>query len=214
MGWTSEMVAQDYCVPRERMDELALLSHSRASEATKSGIFDEEILPVDTFHLTESGEKKPVTVKVDDGIRNDTTLEALQKLKPAFPQWGGGVSTGGNSSQVTDGAAACFLMRRSAAEQLGVPILARHLGTSVVGVTPRHMGIAPVEAISRILRRTGIHKDQVDLWEVCLFQSFSRRVSACNQINEAFSSMYVYCVEQLGLDIEKVNVRGGAIALG
>lgn len=198
MGWTSENVGRDFNVPREKMDQYALRSHQRAEAATKDGRFKQEILPLKATQINaETGEKKEVTVEADDGMRMGTTLEALNKARPAFPQWGN-LSTGGNSSQVTDGAAAAFLMTRRKAEELGLKPLARHVATSAVGVTPKHMGIGPAIAVPKVLEKAGLTKDQVDLWE----------------INEAFSTMYVYCVETLGLDLEKVNVNGGAIALG
>lgn len=172
MGWTSEMVGQDFHIAREKMDEYALRSHTRASEATKSGLFLEEILPVKTIQKNEeTGEVKDVVVDKDDGIRHGTTIEALAKARSAFPNWGLGLSTGGNSSQVTDGAAAAILMRRSVAEKMGLPILATHVGTSVTGVTPKYMGIGPAEAIPQILKKTGLAQSDVSLWEVRIFPS-------------------------------------------
>jgi len=198
MGWTSENVGRDFEVEREKMDRYAVRSHNRAEEATKSGKFLHEILPIKATQVNaETGEKTEIVVDKDDGMRFGTTYEALAKGKPAFPQWGP-LSTGGNSSQVTDGAAAAFLMTRRKAEELGLKPIARHVATQVVGVTPKHMGIGPVPAIEKLLSKTGVAKEDVDLWE----------------INEAFSTMYVYCVEKLGLDLEKVNVNGGAIAIG
>ena len=139
MGWTSENVGRDYRIAREKMDQYALRSHNRAEEATESGKFLQEILPIKTFEVnSETGEKKEIVVDKDDGIRLGSTLEALKKARPAFPQWGE-LSTGGNSSQVTDGAAACFMMTRRKAEELGLKPLARHIATSVVGVTPKYM---------------------------------------------------------------------------
>lgn len=199
MGWTSEMLAQDYGITRQQMDEVALVSHTRASEAQKSGRFQSEIMPIETLVIDEAtGQSNPVVADHDDGLRHGTTLEGLAKARPAFPDWGNAVSTGGNSSQLTDGAAAVVLMRRSKAEQFGLPILAKHVGTTVVGVSPRIMGVGPVPAVRQILRRLGLEKDDVDLYE----------------INEAFSSMYVYCLKELNVDIAKVNVNGGAIAFG
>ncbi|KAF8600992.1 3-ketoacyl-CoA thiolase [Ceratobasidium sp. AG-I] len=197
MGWTSENVAADFDISREKMDALALLSHNRASEAQKSGRFAEEIIPFKTVLKDENGVAKEVVIDKDDGIRHGSNMEAMAKARSAFPDWGKARSTGANSSQVTDGAAAALLMRRSTAEKLGLAdkIIAKHVATSVVGVEPKYMGISPA---SKVLERTGLKISDVDLFE----------------INEAFSSMYVYCVEKLGLDIEKVNVNGGAIALG
>ncbi|KAG8926279.1 hypothetical protein FRC01_009059 [Tulasnella sp. 417] len=199
MGWTSEMLAQDYGITRQQMDEVALVSHNRASEAQKSGRFQSEIMSIETSVIDEAtGQLKTVVADHDDGLRHGTTLEGLAKARPAFPDWGNAVSTGGNSSQLTDGAAAVVLMRRSKAEQLGLPILAKHVGTTVVGVSPRVMGVGPVPAVRQILQRLGLEKDDVDLYE----------------INEAFASMYVYCLKELNVDIAKVNVNGGAIAFG
>ncbi|CAE6532291.1 unnamed protein product, partial [Rhizoctonia solani] len=197
MGWTSENVAQDFNITREDMDELAALSHKRASEAQRTGKFT-EIVPVEGFSKSESGERTRIIVDKDDGIRHDSTAAALGKIRSAFPQWGGGKTTGGNASQITDGAAAVLLMRRKKAEELGLPILAKYVTTSVAGLAPRIMGIGPTYAIPMVLEQTGLSIGDVDLFE----------------INEAFASMYVYCVRKLGLDIEKVNVNGGAIALG
>ncbi|KAG8967731.1 hypothetical protein FRC03_009424 [Tulasnella sp. 419] len=199
MGWTSEMLAEQFDISRARQDEYALMSHTRASKAQQAGLFDEEIAPIEAmFTDPETGLTSKIVAKKDDGLRHGSTLEGLSKAKPAFPQWGKGRSTGGNSSQLTDGAAAVLLMRRSKAEELGLEILAKHVATTVVGVQPRIMGVGPAYAIPKILERCGLKKDDIDLYE----------------INEAFASMYVYCVEKLGLDIEKVNVNGGAIAFG
>lgn len=139
MGWTSENVGRDFKVSREKMDKYALRSHNLAEEATKSGKFLEEIVPIKTFHVNaETGEKKEVTITKDDGIRNGSTYESIAKGRAAFPQWGE-LSTGANSSQVTDGAAAAFIMTRRKAEELGLKPLARHIATSVVGVKPKYM---------------------------------------------------------------------------
>ncbi|KAJ1301606.1 hypothetical protein OPQ81_008854 [Rhizoctonia solani] len=197
MGWTSENVAQDFNISREDMDQLAALSHKRASEAQRGGKFT-EIVPVEAFSKSESGERTRIIVDKDDGIRHDTSPAGLAKIRSAFPQWGGGKTTGGNASQITDGAAAVLLMRRKKAEELGLPILAKYVTTSVAGLAPRIMGIGPTYAIPMVLEQTGLTIGDVDLFE----------------INEAFASMYVYCVRKLGLDIDKVNVNGGAIALG
>ncbi|KAF8745169.1 WD40 repeat-like protein, partial [Rhizoctonia solani] len=193
MGWTSENVAQDFNITREDMDQFAALSHQRASEAQRTGRFS-EIVPVEGFSKSESGERTRIIVDKDDGIRHDTNPAALGKIRSAFPQWGGGKTTGGNASQITDGAAAVLLMRRKKAEELGLPILAKYITTSVAGLAPRIMGIGPTYAIPMALEQTGLTVGDVDLFE----------------INEAFASMYVYSVRKLGLDIEKVNVNGGA----
>lgn len=139
MGWTSENVGRDFKISREKMDRYALRSHNLAEAATKSGKFLEEIVPVKAFQVdAETGEKKEVTIDKDDGIRSGSTYEAIAKGRAAFPKWGE-LSTGANSSQVTDGAAAAFIMTRRKAEELGLKPLARHIATSVVGVTPKYM---------------------------------------------------------------------------
>jgi acetyl-CoA acyltransferase 1 len=139
MGWTSENVGRDFKISREKMDRYALRSHNLAEEATKSGKFKEEMVAIKTFQINaETGDKKEVIVDKDDGIRSGSTYEAIAKGRSAFPQWGD-LSTGANSSQVTDGAAAAFIMTRRKAEELGLTPLARHVATSVVGVTPKYM---------------------------------------------------------------------------
>ncbi|RVX70601.1 hypothetical protein B0A52_05253 [Exophiala mesophila] len=198
MGWTSENVARDFNITREAQDKYATMSHNRAENAQAQGWTDDEIAPVTTQWIDpKTKEKKTITLTKDDGVRPGTTYEGLSKIRSAFPHWGP-TTTGGNASQVTDGAAAVLLMKRSTAEKLGQPIIGKYVKSTVVGLQPRIMGIGPSLAIPKILELTGLTKDDIDLFE----------------INEAFSSMYVYCVEKLGLDIEKVNVRGGAIAIG
>ena len=173
-------------------------SFQRAERAQKSGFFT-EIVPSEAYKLDpKTGTRTKIILTSDDGIRPGTTREALGKINSAFPQWGEGKTTGGNASQITDGAAAVLLMTRRKAEELGLAILAKHVTTAVVGLAPRIMGIGPSIAIPMVLQQAGINKDDVDLFE----------------INEAFASMYVYCVRTLSLDINKVNVNGGAIALG
>jgi acetyl-CoA acetyltransferase family protein len=198
MGWTSENVAVDYNVTRDEMDDWAARSFQRAERAQKAGIFDREIVPFTAFIKDASGARVKVVLTKDDGIRYGTTKESLSKIKSAFPQWGKSLTTGGNASQITDGAAAVLLMTRRKAQELGVTILAKHISTAVIGVAPRIMGIGPVPAIRTVLDNAGIIIDDVDLFE----------------INEAFASQSVYCIKELGIDPEKVNVNGGAIALG
>jgi len=199
MGWTSENVAADFDISRDEMDEFAARSFQRAEAADKTGKFAYEIVPFTAFVKDPTtGERTRKIITRDDGIRYGTTKDALLKVRPAFPQWGRGQTTGGNASQVTDGAAAVLLMTRRKAEELGLKILAKYVSTAVTGLAPRIMGIGPSIAIPMVLEQVGITKDDVDLFE----------------INEAFASMYVYCVKKLGLDHGKVNVNGGAIALG
>ncbi|KAI0689874.1 thiolase [Cytidiella melzeri] len=198
MGWTSENVAGEFGVSREDMDAFAALSFQRAEHAQKAGYFKNEIVPIDAIVRGPDGSVTTKVVSQDDGIRYGTTKESLSKVKPAFPQWKPAQTTGGNASQVTDGAAAVLLMKRSKAEALGLKVLGKHVTTAVTGLSPRIMGIGPRIAIPMVLAQAGLSQNDIDLFE----------------INEAFASMYVYCVKTLGLDIEKVNVNGGAIALG
>jgi acetyl-CoA acyltransferase 1 len=198
MGQTSENVGKDFNISRERQDKFAAESYRRAEVAQKAGWFDDEIAPITTkVKDPKTGEEKTVTLTKDEGIRYGTTFESLQKVKPAFLPHGDR-SHAGNSSQLTDGAAAILLMKRSTAEKLGQPILAKYVGATVAGLPPRIMGIGPSVAIPKLLSKFNITLDDVDLVE----------------INEAFASMAVYCLETLKIDHQKLNVRGGAIALG
>ncbi|KAF2861625.1 beta ketoadipyl CoA thiolase [Piedraia hortae CBS 480.64] len=193
MGQTSENVAKDFNVTRELQDRYAAESYRRAETAQKAGWFADEIAPI-----TVTRDGKSVTLTQDEGIRPGTTFEVLSKLRPAFPSFGDR-STGGNSSQVTDGAAAVLMMKRSKALELGQPILAKYVGTTVAGLAPRIMGIGPSIAIPKLLGKYGLDLDKdIDVVE----------------LNEAFASMAVYCRDTLKLDWQKMNPRGGAIALG
>jgi acetyl-CoA acyltransferase 1 len=194
MGVTSENVAERYGITRKEQDELAVISHTRALRAQKEGRFKKEIVPVSTAFVTPEG-KKDIVVAEDDGPR-ETTMEGLSKLKTVFKA--NGTTTAGTSSQVSDGAAAVLLMRRSKAEELKVPIIGSMKGFAVVGVEPDVMGIGPAEAIPAVLKQTGLTVNDIDVFE----------------LNEAFASQAVYCVKKLGLNIDKVNPNGGAIALG
>ncbi|KAJ9121700.1 hypothetical protein QFC22_002320 [Naganishia vaughanmartiniae] len=152
MGWTSEMLALDYDVSREKQDTYGLVSHTRASAAQKSGKFKDEIVPLRTTVLVDPKDpsntaREEITVHEDDGIRHGLTMDKMRTAKPAFKDYGEARSTGPNSSQVTDGAAMLLMMPRWKAEQLGLDVLAKHVGTSVVGCTPRVMGVGPVYAI-------------------------------------------------------------------
>ncbi|XP_042382412.1 3-ketoacyl-CoA thiolase 2, peroxisomal-like isoform X1 [Zingiber officinale] len=197
MGITSENVAHRYGITRQEQDQAAVESHRRASAANAAGKFREEIVPVTTKVVDpKTGEQKQVTISVDDGIRPDTSMSVLSKLKPAFKK--DGSTTAGNASQVSDGAGAVLLMRRDLAMQKGLPILGIFRSFSAVGVEPGVMGIGPAVAIPAAVKAAGIQLDEIDLFE----------------INEAFASQYVYCCKMLKLDPEKVNVNGGAIALG
>jgi acetyl-CoA acyltransferase 1 len=195
---TSENVGNDFNISRRQQDEYAVESFRRAEVAQKAGWFDDEIVPVTTkVKDPKTGEEKTVTLTRDEGPRYGTTLESLLKIRPAMPQFGD-KTTGGNASQVTDGAAGVLLMKRSKAIELGQPILAKFVGATVAGVPPRIMGIGPSVAIPKLLQKFQLTKEDIDIFE----------------INEAFASMAVYCLNVLGLDHAKVNPRGGAIALG
>ncbi|CAG8507450.1 24444_t:CDS:2 [Cetraspora pellucida] len=197
MGITSENVAKDFGITRVQQDSFAAESHKKAAAAQEAGFFKDEIIPVETKWIDpKTEEEKTIIVSADDGIRKGTTLEGLAKLKPAFAK--DGVTTAGTSSQVSDGAAAVLLMKRKTAEKLGLPILGKFIRSSVVGVPPRVMGIGPAYAIPEVLKRTGLGINDIDIYE----------------INEAFASQAVYCIEKLGIDKKKVNPKGGAIAIG
>ncbi|GAA5839225.1 hypothetical protein JCM5353_008542 [Sporobolomyces roseus] len=197
MGITSENVAAQYNVTRDAQDAFAAASFQKAAAAQKAGKFKDEIVPVKT-KVTDpkTGDEHEITVSEDDGIRAGVTKESLSKLKPVFSKTGS--THAGNASQVSDGAAAVLLTRRSKAKELGLPILAKFCCCAVAGVEPKVMGIGPAFAIPKVLSKAGISKDEVDLWE----------------INEAFASQAVMSVDTLGLDYAKVNPSGGAIALG
>uniref|UniRef100_A0A2N9F4Z6 acetyl-CoA C-acyltransferase n=1 Tax=Fagus sylvatica TaxID=28930 RepID=A0A2N9F4Z6_FAGSY len=197
MGMTSENVAQRYGVTRQEQDQAAVESHRRAAAASASGKFKDEIIPVSTKVVNpKTGEEMPVTISVDDGIRPNANLTDLAKLRPAFKK--DGTTTAGNASQVSDGAGAVLLMKRSLAMQKGLPILGVFRSFTAVGVDPAVMGVGPAVAIPAAVKSAGLELEDIDLFE----------------INEAFASQYVYCCKKLGLDPEKVNVNGGAMALG
>lgn len=188
MGITSENVANEYKISREDQDRFALESHRRAAVAQEEGRFKREIVPV----ILPGGS----AITKDEGVRRDTTLERLGSLRPAF----GGATTAGNASQVSDGAAAVLLARRSTASALGLPILGRIVRFEVVGVAPRVMGIGPAVAIPRLLKNigSGLRIEDVDVFEV----------------NEAFASQSLMVMQKLRIPHEKLNPNGGAIALG
>jgi acetyl-CoA acyltransferase len=199
MGLTAENVAEKYAVSREDQDAFALRSHQRANAAVTSGLFDPEIVPFDV-EVTEYSAGSPLsrkfTVKRDEGPRADTTLEALAKLKPAFKE--GGTVTAGNSSQTSDGAAAVVVMSAERAAQLGLKPLARFVCFATGGVPAELMGIGPIAAIPKALKIAGLKLDDIDLVE----------------LNEAFAAQSLAVMRGLEMDPEKVNVNGGAIALG
>jgi len=198
MGQTSENVGKDFNITREMQDRYAYESYRRAEVAQKEGWFDDEIVPITTVVKdAKTGEEKTVTLTKDEGPRWGTTYEGLSKIRPAFLPFGDR-SHGGNSSQVTDGAAAVLMMKRSMAEALGQPILAKFVGATVAGLPPRIMGIGPSVAVPKLLSKFNLTIDDIDIIE----------------LNEAFASMAVYCLNTLKIDHSKMNIRGGAIALG
>mmetsp|Transcript_52571 Transcript_52571/g.167143 ORF Transcript_52571/g.167143 Transcript_52571/m.167143 type:complete len:442 (+) Transcript_52571:103-1428(+) len=196
MGITSENVAAKFGISRDTQDAFAAASHNKAAHAQKTGRFRSEIVPVHTTIKDKEGNEQAVTVEHDDGIRPGMSPEALGKLKAVFKE--GGSTTAGNASQVTDGAAASLLMKRSEANRRGLPILGVFRSFAVVGCDPAIMGIGPAVAIPEAVKKAGLSVRDIDLFE----------------LNEAFASQATYCAAHLGLDPEKVNVNGGAIALG
>jgi acetyl-CoA acyltransferase len=199
MGLTAENVAAKYGITREQQDEFALRSNQKAAHAVDNGIFDPELIPIDV-ELTEYADgktvKKNFTVKRDEGPRGDSTIEGLAKLKPAFKD--GGTVTAGNSSQMSDGASAVMVMSAEKASELGLRPLARFVSFAVGGVPPELMGIGPVAAIPKALKLAGLSAKEIDLFE----------------LNEAFAAQSLAVIQQLELDADKINVNGGAIALG
>lgn len=200
MGHTAEAVASKYGVTREEQDAFAVRSHERAAQAIAEGKFNDEIVPVEvTERFVDEQNKlqeKTFTFKMDEGVRQGTSVETLQKLRPAFHVKGS--VTAGNASQTSDGAAAVLVMDREEAEAQGLRPMAKFLGFAVGGVPPEIMGIGPVVAVPKALKIAGLTIEDIDLWE----------------INEAFASQSIQVVKELGIDLEKVNVNGGAIALG
>ena len=200
MGHTAEEVARRYEVSREEQDAFAVRSHELAEKAIKEGKFKDEIVPIEVTQHYVGKDNKPAsrtfTFDTDEGVRSGTTVESLAKLRPAFNVKGS--VTAGNASQTSDGAAAVLVMDREEAEAQGLQPMAKFLGFAVGGVPPEVMGIGPIVAIPKALEIAGLTQDQIDLWE----------------INEAFASQSIQVVRHLGIDIDKVNVNGGAIALG
>lgn len=200
MGLTAEAVANEYKISREDQDAFSYASHMKAAAAVKNGYFKDGILPirVQEVFLNEKGKKssKEIMVDTDDGIRSDTSLEGLSKLKPAFA--GGGSVTAGNSSQTSDGAAFVIVMSDTMIHQLGLKPLARLVSCATAGVHPRIMGIGPVEAVPKALKEAGLSAADIDLIE----------------LNEAFASQSLAVIRALNLNPDIVNINGGAIALG
>lgn len=197
MGVLSEQMAKAKGIARADQDAFAVFSFQKAVEAQERGLFDQEIVPL-TVQWTDpkTGQEETITVSKDDGVRQGITAESLGKIRPAFAK--DGSIHAGNASQISDGAAAVLLMKRSTAERLGQNILGKFVQASVVGVPPLMMGVGPAAAIPVVLDKTGLNKKDVDIYE----------------INEAFASQCLFCIRELGLDVEKINPKGGAIAFG
>ncbi|QKS72221.1 acetyl-CoA C-acetyltransferase [Paenalkalicoccus suaedae] len=201
MGYTAEEVASRFGISREDQDAFAVESHRKAARALSEGKFDEEVVPVPVILRHVNGDNKLVETEVllerDEGVREETTVEALAKLRPAFKPFGGSV-TAGNASQMSDGAASVLVMDREVAEKEGLTPLVKVLSFAVAGVPPEIMGIGPVEAIPKAVKEAGLELSDIGLFE----------------LNEAFASQSIQVIRHLELDPEKVNVNGGAIALG
>nr|WMC99646.1 acetyl-CoA C-acyltransferase [Aminobacter aminovorans] len=204
---TAEIVARKYGISREAQDEFSLASQLRTAAAHQAGRFDDEIVPMASRKMvvnkdTNETSFQDVTLAQDEGFRADTNLEGLAKLKPVFADGEviklGEYVTAGNSSQLSDGAAALVVMEAKRAEQVGLKPLGAYRGMAVAGCAPEEMGIGPIFAVPKLLQKHGLKVDDIGLWE----------------LNEAFASQAVYCRDTLGIDPEKLNVNGGAIAVG
>jgi acetyl-CoA acyltransferase 1 len=202
MGITNENVADKYRISRPVQDEFAAASYNKAEKAIKQGLFRDEILPLEVEVVEEDDEgdekttTRKVTVDTDSGPRSGVTPQSLGKIRPAFKK--DGSTHAGNSSQVSDGASGVLLARRDVAEKLGLPIAGKFVDFRVLGVPPEIMGVGPAYAIPRVLEATGLKVDDVAVYE----------------INEAFAAQALFSIHKVGIDINKVNPRGGAIALG
>ena len=197
---TAEQVAKRYQISKQAQDEYGVRSQQRATAAQAAGRFRDEIVPMTTTmgvvdRATGRITTREVTIAADEGIRPDTTLEGVSKIRPALP---GGVVTAGNASQFSDGASACVVMNGKLAEQRGLQALGIFRGFAIAGCEPDEMGIGPVFAIPRLLQRAGVRMNDIDLWE----------------LNEAFACQVLYCRDKLGIPDERLNVNGGAIAVG
>ena len=196
---TAETVAKRYNIPKERMDRYGAGSQQKAAAALEAGLFKDEIAPITvTAGMADAVlglRSKEVTVAVDEGIRAGTTYEGIKDIRTAVP---GGVVTAGNASQFSDGAGACVLVSDSYAQQKNLKPLGRFLGFAVAGCEPDEMGIGPVFAVPKVLARLGLKVDDIDRWE----------------LNEAFAVQVLYCADRLGIPMDRLNVNGGAIALG
>ncbi len=196
---TAEQVATRYKMSRERMDQFGAASQQKACAAAEAGKFKDEIVPVTVTagvaDATLGLRSKEVTVSADEGLRAGTTYESIKDLRSAVP---GGLVTAGNASQFSDGAGACAVVSETFAQQKGLKPLGRFLGFAVAGCEPDEMGIGPVFAVPKVLKRLGLKVEDIDLWE----------------LNEAFAVQVLYCADTLGIPLERLNVNGGAIAVG
>lgn len=197
---TAEIVAKRYNISRDAQDEYSLQSQQRTAAAQAAGKFDDEIVPITTVKIvvnkdTKEQSEEKVTLTKDEGNRADTTLEGLKSLKPVIE---GGCITAGNASQLSDGASAAVLMDSKLAEQKGLTPLGAYRGLAVAGCDPDEMGIGPIYAVPKLLKRFGLKMDDIGLWE----------------LNEAFAVQVIYCRDQLGIPDELLNVNGGAISIG
>jgi acetyl-CoA C-acetyltransferase len=197
---TAEFVSHKYGIPRDAQDQYAFESQRRTADAQAAGRFDDEIVPTGATmavvdKVTRAVSHKEITLSKDEGNRPETTLESLQALKPVIE---GGVVTAGNASQLSDGASACVLMERSAAERRGLKRLGLYRGMAVAGCEPEEMGIGPVYAVPKLLKQHGLTVSDIGLWE----------------LNEAFACQAIYCRDRLGIDPALYNVTGGAVSIG
>jgi len=196
---TAENVAKRYHIPKERMDEYGVGSQQRACAAQEAGLFNAEIAPITvTAGVADKVlgmRSKEVTVSADEGLRPGTTMDAIRGIRSAVP---GGVITAGNASQFSDGAGACVVVSETYAQQKGLHPLGRFLGFAIAGCEPDEMGIGPVFAVPKVLKRLGLTVADIDLWE----------------LNEAFAVQVLYCADTLGIPLDRLNVNGGAIAVG
>ena len=196
---TAENVAKRYHIPKERMDEYGVGSQQRACAAQEAGLFNAEIAPITvTAGVADKVmgmRSKEVTVSADEGLRPGTTMDAVRGIRSAVP---GGVITAGNASQFSDGAGACVVVSETYAQQKGLHPLGRFLGFAIAGCEPDEMGIGPVFAVPKVLKRLGLTVADIDLWE----------------LNEAFAVQVLYCADTLGIPMDRLNVNGGAIAVG
>jgi acetyl-CoA C-acetyltransferase len=196
---TAENVAKRYNIPKQRMDEYGAASQQRACAAQEAGKFNDEIAPITVITGVADPvmglRSKEVTVGADEGLRAGTTAEGIAGIRPAMP---GGVITAGNASQFSDGGGACVVVHETYAQQKGLKPLGRFLGFAVAGCEPDEMGIGPVFAVPKVLSRLGLKVSDIDLWE----------------LNEAFAVQVLYCADKLGIPMDRLNVNGGAIAVG